>query len=126
MTLLSVPNKSIQAVRKGHIIPKKQPDKAGNSIHAFGFMLWGLTWIILIVGHLSLKILIPKAEIKGIIIFVIACSISLFVNNRILWKNNRYTYHFIQLHKRTTSIKMILITIAFHVLPWTLMWGYMN
>jgi hypothetical protein len=125
MTLLSVPNKRIEAVRKGHIVPKNQPDKVGSSIHAFGFMLWGLTWTVLIVEYFLLRILTPTAEIQWIIIFTIACAISILVNNKILWKKDRYKYHFSQLHKRTISVKMVVITIAFHVLPLTLIWVYM-
>ncbi len=113
MRLLPIPEKRVKLVEKWHLIPRNNPDKNGDSRWAYRWMLWSLTWaIILLLTPLRINF-----ELNLIAILVVACLTSIIFNETILWRKDKYKTHFKKFNKQQIPKSMIYVTAIFHIVP---------
>ena len=117
MKVLSVSENRIKVVQKMHLIPSNNPDKLGDTVWAFRWMLWSLTWVILL-AEVLIAILFKKEENLDLsFLFISACLASLLINILTLWRKDRYQKYFAEFKKKDITISTVLITVVFHTLP---------
>ena len=88
--LLPIPEKRVKIVEKWHLIPQNNPDKNGDAHLAYRWMLWSLTWVLI----LMLTPLKTHLGLNLIAILVVASLASIIFNETILCRKAKYENHF--------------------------------
>jgi hypothetical protein len=113
MKLLPIPEKRVKLVEKWHLTPQKNPDKNGDAHWAYRWMLWSLTWVII----LLMTPLRLHSGLNLIAILVVAGLTSIIFNETILWRKEKYKTHFKKFNKQQIPKSLIFVTTIFHLIP---------
>ena len=113
MKLLPIPEKRIKLVEKWHLIPQNNPDKNGEAGGAYRWMLWSLTWVIILLMT-PLKILFG---LNLIAILIVSGLTSIIFNETLLWRKDNYKTHFKKFNKQQIPKLLIYVTTIFHLIP---------
>ena len=111
--LLPIPEKRVKLVEKWHLIPQNNPDKNGDAHWAYRWMLWSLTWVLI----LMLTPLKTHLGLNLIAILVVASLASIIFNETILWRKDKYENHFKKFNKQKIPKSLIVVTALFHLAP---------
>jgi hypothetical protein len=113
MKLLPIPEKRVKLVEKWHLTPQNNPDKNGDAHWAYRWMLWSLTWVII----LLMTPLRLHSGLNLIAILAVAGLTSIIFNETILWRKEKYKTHFKKFNKQQIPKSLIFVTTIFHLIP---------
>lgn len=113
---LPIPEKSIQALKKGHLRATDSYKFGNNVLGAFNIMMWSLSCFIITIGFLFVQI-ISGLEFKSSFIFIFwtALTVSIVFNYLTLWRSDRYKKYCKQFKKENRTNKDYFIAIAYHL-----------
>lgn len=115
LEFLSVSDRRIQNVKKGHLRSTESYSDWTNVSYAFRLMLWSLSCFIFTISLLTLKISNTEFENSLIILLSVSVTLSIAINYITLWKADRYEKYFKQFQKEKRIERGYFIGTIYHL-----------